>query len=176
MSGQLIDRCTAFRWANRQLAGRARHIACFAVIVFGAIVIGTASHARTVRDAQVLAERGPAQIHDVGRNQDLVDFGRPDGGFTDAGLCTFCEDVSGVVVARGGDPNLDGMIIKDMRGPERALLDMQGKRFGLSRSGGWIGSSWPNPVTERIELKSVYLLKVDDQAICGSGCYWRSPR
>ena len=165
MSGQLIDRYSAFRWENRRLTGRTWHIACFAVIVFGAIVIGTASHARTVRDAQALAER----------DQDLVDFGRPDGGFTDAELCIFCEDVSGVGVARGGDPNIDGMINKEMLGPERPLLDMRGKHFGLSRSGGWIESSWPNPVTERIELKSVYLLKVDDQTVCGSSCYWRSP-
>jgi hypothetical protein len=60
-------------------------------------------------------------------------------------------------------------------GPEWALLGVQRKRFGLTRSTGWIGSGWPNPVTKRTELKSVYLLKVDDRTICGSRCC-RGPR
>jgi hypothetical protein len=60
-------------------------------------------------------------------------------------------------------------------GPERALLGVQRKRFGLTRSSGSIESSWPNPVTKRTELKSVHLLKVDDRPTCGSRCY-REPK
>jgi hypothetical protein len=60
-------------------------------------------------------------------------------------------------------------------GPERALLGVQRKRFGLTRSSVWIESGWPNPVAKRTELKSVHLLKVDDRPACGSRCY-REPK
>jgi cytochrome c len=175
MSGQLIDCRDALRWENVPPAGRIRHIACFIMIAFGAVAAGAATHARTANDAQALAERGLAHIRDVGREQAFADFNRPDGGFVDGELYVFCEDVSGVIMAHGGNPKIVGINIKDMLGPERALLDGQGKHFGLTRSSGWIDSSWPNPVTKRIELKSVYLLRVDDRTICGSGYYTGAP-
>jgi signal transduction histidine kinase len=112
-----------------------------------------------------------AHIHDVGREQAFADFSRPDGGFVSGELYVFCQDVSGVVVAHGGNPKIVGRNLSDVRGPDGRQPNVEINRLGLSRGSGWLEFRWPNPATKRIELKAAYILKVDDSTVCGSGYY-----
>jgi cytochrome c len=59
----------------------------------------------------------------------------------------------------------------DMRGAAGRLANVEISRFSLSQGSGWREFRRPNPATKRIELKSAYVLKVDDQTVCGSGYY-----
>ena len=135
------------------------------------VAMGGLAHARTAEEAQALAERGLAHIHDVGRDQAFADFSRPDGGFVDGELYIFCLDAAGIVVAHGGNPKLVGHAIADVRGPDGRPLGVEIIDFGLTQGHGWLEYRWPNPLNKRIELKAVYVLKVDDHTVCGSGYY-----
>jgi cytochrome c len=127
--------------------------------------------AHTAADAKALAERAVAHIRAVGRDQAFADFSRPDGGFVDGDLYVFCQDVSGVVVAHGGNPQLVGRNMAGVRGPDGRLANVEINQLGLSQGSGWLEFRWPNPATKRIELKAAYVLKVDDHTVCGSGYY-----
>jgi cytochrome c len=145
------------------------------VALLGVLAIGTSANAGTAAEAQALAERAVAHIHDVGRQQAFADFSRPDGGFVDGELYVFCQDASGVVVAHGGNPKLVGRNMADVRGPDGRLANVEINHLGLTQGSGWLEFRWPNPVTKRIELKAAYVLKVDDHTVCGSGYYKSSP-
>ena len=147
------------------------HAACRAVAVLGAAGIAASANAHTAEEAQRLAERGVAHIREVGRDQAFADFSRPDGGFVDGELYIFCQDVSGVVVAHGGNPKLVGRNMADVRGPDGRLANAEINALGLTQGAGWLEFRWPNPATKRIELKAAYVLKVDDHTVCGSGYY-----
>jgi signal transduction histidine kinase len=135
------------------------------------LIVAAPADARTADEATALAERAVAHIRAVGRDQAFADFSRPDGGFVDGELYIFCQDVSGVVVAHGGNPKLVGRNMADVRGPDGRLPNVEINQLGLTQGSGWLEFRWPNPATKRIELKAAYVLKVDDHTVCGSGYY-----
>jgi len=165
---------------GRAVTRSARHRgrrALLAAVALGtlAIAIPAPAAAHTAQEAQALAERAIVHIHDVGRDQAFADFSRPDGGFVDGDLYVFCQDVSGIVVAHGGNPKLVGRNMAGVRGPDGRLANVEINQLGLSKGSGWLEFRWPNPATKRIELKDAYVLKVDDHTVCGSGYYKGMP-
>ena len=152
-------------------AGPVRRRSTLAAAIIGALVIASPVGARTAEEAKALAERAVDYIRDVGRERAFADFSRPDGGFVDGELYIFCQDISGVVVAHGGNPRIVGRNMADVRGPDGRLSNVEINRLGLSQGSGWLEFRWPNPATKRIELKAAYVLKVDDSTVCGSGYY-----
>jgi signal transduction histidine kinase len=42
--------------------------------------------------------------------------------------------------------------------------------MGLEHGSGWVDYKWPNPVTKKIQTKSAYVVKVNDN-VCGTGYY-----
>jgi cytochrome c len=192
MSGFSFEGNTSSRWtSSRAAAGTSRlgragttglaragttWLARIAMIVLGMIAMSGVVNAGTAEQAQALAERAVAHIHDVGRERAFADFSRPDGGFVNGDLYVFCQDVSGVVVAHGGNPMLVGRNMADVRGPDGRLANVEINHLGLTQGSGWLEFRWPNPVTKRIELKAAYVLKVDDHTVCGSGYYKSSPQ
>jgi len=141
------------------------------LILFGMLAPVVGANAHTAAEVQALTERAVAHIHDVGREQAFADFTRPDRGFVDGELYIYCQDVSGVVLAHGGNPMLVGRNMADVRGPDGRLANVEINRLGLSKGSGWLEFRWPNPATRRIELKVAYVMKVDDRTVCGSGYY-----
>jgi len=175
MSGLSINHNDPGRRTIFQPAKSTKPIKRIAMIVLGALAVGPLATARTAQEAQALAERAVAHIHDVGREQAFADFSRPDGGFVDGELYVFCQDADGEVLAHGGNPKLVGRNLRDVRGPDGRLANVEINQLGLSRGSGWLEFRWPNPATKRIELKAAYVLKVDNHTVCGSGYYEASP-
>ena len=153
---------------GRRRGGRLRLL--FAIVT-GVAAFAMQAHARTAEEAKALADRAIAHIAPVGRDQAFADFNRPDGGFVDGELYVFCQDASGVVVAHGGNPRLVSQDMSGVRGPDGQLANVEINHLAFTRGGGWLEFRWPDPVTKRIELKAAYVLKVDDQTVCGSGYY-----
>lgn len=139
--------------------------------VAGILPFAQLANAQTAADAQALAERAVAHVHEVGRDKAFADFSRLDGGFVNGSLYVFCQDASGVVVSHGGNPRLVGKNMSDVRGPDGRMANVEINRLGLTKGSGWLEFRWPNPATKRIELKHAYVLKVDDHTVCGSGYY-----
>ena len=77
----------------------------------------------------------------------------------------------GVLVASGGSPKIIGHSLADARGSDGRLATLEVVQLGLSQGSGWLEYRWPNPANRRIELKVTYVLKVDDNTVCGSGYY-----
>ena len=172
MPGLSVDREASgqrpMRWATHRIKRRA-------IIVLLTVAMGGLANARTAEEAQALAERALAHIQDVGRDRAFADFDRRDGGFVDGELYIFCLDAGGTVVALGGNPKLVGHAITDVRGPDGRPLGVAIHDFGLTRGRGWLEYRWPNPMNKRVELKVVYVMKVDDHTVCGSGYYKGAP-
>ncbi len=144
---------------------------CLALSILSTFALAGPVDARTADEAKALAERAIGHINNVGREHAFSDFSRLDGGFVDGELYIFCQDVSGVVVAHGGNPKIIGRNMAHVRGPDGRLSNVEINRLGLTEGSGWLEFRWPNPATKRVELKAAYVLKVDDRTVCGSGYY-----
>jgi len=118
--------------------------------------------------AVALVRQGVAHVHAVGKRRACDDFDDPNGAFVFGEYYISAFDVNGVRVANGSDPASRGENIRDIR-------DADGKQHVLAiiekakaRGKGWEDYKWTNPVSKRIEPKSVYFELVDDVIVtCG---------
>jgi cytochrome c len=148
-----------------------RSLAVAIALLYGIVAVMAPAFARTPQEVLELIDRAMTHIHDVGREQAFADFTHPDGGFVDGELYVFCLDIGGMVLAHGGNPKLVGRNMADVRGPDGKRGNLESTRLGISQGSGWLEYQWPNPATKRIEPKTVYVQKVDDSTVCGSGYY-----
>jgi cytochrome c len=146
-----------------------------AAILLVMSIPGDPAHAHTAAEAQALVERGVAHLRAVGRNKAFADFNRGDGGYVDGELYIFCLDRNGIAVAHGGNPKMVGRGMPDVRGSSGQPIASEIVSLGLTQGQGWIHYSWPNPSTKRVEPKSTYVIKVDNETVCASGYYQGVP-
>jgi hypothetical protein len=139
--------------------------------VAACLALGAHASASTPEQAKTFAERAVAHVHEVGRDRAFADFSRPEGGFIEGELYVYCQDVSGVVLAHGGNPGIVGRNLSGVRDPDGRYPNVELNRMGLDNGFGWVRFRWPNPATNLIASKVAYVIKVDDHTVCGSGYY-----
>ncbi len=151
------------------IAKRCREFVVSAVAI--SILISPALAARTASEAKAFAERAVAYIKQVGAEKAFRDFSRPDGGFVDGELYMFCYGPDGVNKAHGGNPAFVGKNLIAVKDPDGVLVNAEIIKTALEKGTGWVNFKWPNPVSKKVEMKSAYVIKVDDNTVCGSGYY-----
>jgi methyl-accepting chemotaxis protein len=115
-----------------------------------------------------LVRRGVAHIRSVGKRQACDDFDDPRGGYIFGEFYISAFDVNGVRMANGLDPASRGEHIYELRDADgkenvRAIIEK-----ARARGKGWEDYKWTNPLSRRIEPKSVYFELVDDIVVtCG---------
>jgi cytochrome c len=137
--------------------------------VLSAIALPVA--AKTADEAKAFAERAVAHIKDVGEEKAFADFSRPDGGYVDGELYMFCYAPDGTNKAHGGNPSFVGKNLLGVKDPDGVQVNAEIIKLGLAKGTGWVDFKWPNPVSKKVEGKSAYVIKVNDQTVCGSGYY-----
>jgi hypothetical protein len=144
-------------------------VAVATAMVVGLIAPAYAAH--TADEAKAFAERAVAYIKEVGSEKAFRDFSRPDGGFVKDELYMFCYGKDGVNKAHGGNPAFVGKNLLAVKDPDGVLVNAEIIKKGMEAGAGWVDFKWPNPVSKKVEMKSAYVIKVDDDIVCGSGYY-----
>lgn len=134
-------------------------------------VLGSVPVLAGADEARAMTGRAAAHIAEVGRDQAFADFSRPDGGFVDGEMYVFCVSAGGVTLANGGNPKLVGRNLNGVRSPDGTMPNDEILRVGLAQGEGWIEYRWPNPATRRIASKVVFVRRVAEDVVCGSGYY-----
>jgi cytochrome c len=127
--------------------------------------------AHSPEEAQALVERAADYIRANGREEAFAAFNRPDGGFVDGELYVFCNDITGLQLANGGNPKMVGKNLSTLRDAEGHLTTVDINRIGQTAGHGWYEYLWPNPAKGRIERKVTYVLRIDDRTVCASGYF-----
>lgn len=127
--------------------------------------------ARTADEVQAFVEKAISHIDEVGKEQAFSDFSRPDGGYVDGELYMFCYAKDGTNVAHGGNPAFVGKNLLHVKDPDGMEVNAEIIKLGMAEGQGWIDFKWPNPVSKKVEQKTAYVVKIDDQVVCGSGYY-----
>jgi methyl-accepting chemotaxis protein len=118
--------------------------------------------------AVALVRQGVAHLEAVGKRRACNDFDDPTAEFIFGEYYISAFDIHGIRLANGMDPASRGENIFDIRDADgkqhvRAIIEK-----ARSRGKGWEDYKWTNPVTKRIEPKSVYFELVDDVIVsCG---------
>jgi cytochrome c len=145
---------------------------CAALAATLSLSLTAGSHAATTADQTIaFVDRAVAHIKEVGRDKAFADFSRADGGYVDGELYMFCYAADGTNLAHGGNPAFVGKNLMDLKAPDGKLVTAEVIHTGLEKGAGWVDTRWPNPVTKKVEAKSMYAVKVDGNTVCGSGYY-----
>lgn len=145
-----------------------------AVVSFAAIMMAASVSpvlAVTADEVKAFVSKAMAHIKDVGQAQAFKDFSQRDGNFVAGELYIFCQARNGVILAHGGNPALVGRNFSNVIDPDGVPANREINRIGFTYGEGWVHFKWPNPVTKKVQPKSAWVVKVNDEAVCGSGYY-----
>ena len=136
------------------------------------MVAGTAFAAdrASKEEAKALLDKAIAHADEVGIDKALGDFSRRDGGFVDRDLYVYCADMQGNLLAHGDNPGLIGKNLMELKDSDGSQPVKEAIRILNDANEGTINLKWPNPITKKIEAKSVFISKVKDDW-CGVGYY-----
>ncbi len=116
----------------------------------------------TPAEAQAMLQLAIQHYKTAGRTQALADFTAGKAPFKDRDLYVACIDAHLVQSANGGFPNLVGSSVQPL---SRAAWDA-----ASTTTMGSISYSYTNPITGKVEPKTLYYEKVGTD-VCGVGAY-----
>jgi signal transduction histidine kinase len=121
----------------------------------------------TKDDAVKMVKEGIKFIKAQGNEKGYAEISRKGGKFTDRDLYLVVYGLDGVMHAHGANEKMVGKNLIELK-------DVDGKAFvkervELARSKGvfWQDYKFTNPVTKKVEPKSMYCEKLDEVAVCG---------
>ena len=121
----------------------------------------------TKDEAVKMVKEGIKFIKAQGAEKGYAEISQKVGRFTDRDLYLVVYGLDGVVHAHGANEKMIGKNLIDLK-------DVDGKAFvrervELARSKGqfWQDYKFTNPVTKKVEPKSMYCEKLDEVAVCG---------
>jgi len=122
----------------------------------------------TATEAEAMVKKAIAYLKANGKDKAFAEFSNPKGQFVDRDLYVTVYDLNGKCLAHGADRTMIG---KDLMG----LKDTDGKAFikermELAKTKGkyWQDYKFRNPVSTKIEPKSMYCERVEDIIVaCG---------
>lgn len=140
------------------------------ILPLALLAVAAGAHASTNAtpdEATAMVKKGVAFLKANGLDKGHAEISNKDGQFKDRDLYLVVYGLDGVVRAHGAN---EKMIGKNLI----ALKDVDGKAFvqervdlGKSKGTFWQDYKFTNPVTKKIEPKSMYCEKLDDAVVCG---------
>lgn len=131
-----------------------------------AVCAAHASNA-TADEAKAMVKKGVAFIKSDGKDKGYAAISEKGGPFTDRDLYLVVYGLDGTVHAHGANAKMIGKNLIELK-------DIDGKPFvqervELAKAKGtfWQDYKFTNPVTKKIEPKSMYCEKLDDAVVCG---------
>jgi cytochrome c len=139
----------------------------FVVILFGAMLNSNAIAAgeQTRDDAITFVNKATDYIKQNGKDKALAEFNNPQGQFVDRELYIVALDMNGVVLASGANPKLAGKPLLDIKDQNGKAFVREQVDLAKSKGKGWVEFVWVNPVTKKMEPRSVYLERIGDYFI-----------
>ena len=145
------------------------------IVLIGMMMVGIAwaqEAAVPTRDEVVgFVKEAVAFAKANGKEAALKEFTKRDGKFVRGELYIYAYDFTGTVISHGGQPDLVGQNLIDMKDPNGVMVIQELIKLAKG-NGGWLDYAWPNPLHgNAVEPKAGYVLKVDDTWFLGSGMY-----
>ena len=121
----------------------------------------------TAPEATALVKKGITFIKTNGKDKGYAEISNKQGQFIDRDLYLVVYGLDGTVRAHGANEKMIGKNLIELK-------DIDGKPFvkervELAQSKGtfWQDYKFTNPVTKKIEPKSMYCERLDDSVVCG---------
>ncbi|MFG6487777.1 cache domain-containing protein [Roseateles sp. BYS78W] len=147
-----------------------RRLLSAVLLSFGIVGIAQAGDRGTAAEAEAMVKRAVAYIKEKGPEKAYDEFtnGKQ---FKDRDLYVIVYDLEGKNLAQGANPKLVGKNLIGLKDPDGKPLIKMFVDLAKTKGKGWVeGYKFLNPLTQKIENKSMYLERVGDTLV-GCGIY-----
>lgn len=140
---------------------------CLLAALVSVAPLVSAADVVTKPEAEAMVKKALAYLKANGREKTFAEIGRKDGQFVDRDLYLTVYGNDGVVRAHGANAKMVGknlMELKDVDGKAfvRERVEMAKKKVPF-----WQDYKFNNPVTGKIEPKTMYCVPEEDLIVCG---------
>jgi cytochrome c len=140
---------------------------CLLAALVGAAPLLVAAEVVTKPEAEAMVKKAQAYLKANGREKTFAEIDKKDGQFTDRDLYLVVYGSDGVVRAHGANAKMIGknlMELKDVDGKPfvKERVEMAKKKVPF-----WQDYKFNNPVTGKIEPKTMYCVPEEDIILCG---------
>ncbi|HEX8012105.1 MAG TPA: cache domain-containing protein [Casimicrobiaceae bacterium] len=140
-----------------------------AVMTSVALTAGAAPKAEraTAKEAEAMVKKGVAYIKANGKDKGYAEITSKQSRFRDRDLYLVVYGLDGKVWAHGANEKMVGKVLIDLK-------DIDGKEFvrertelGKTRASFWQDYKFTDPLTRKVEPKSMYCERLDETVVCG---------
>ena len=135
-----------------------------------ACLIGTAAHAQdraTAAEAEAMVKKAVGFIKANGPEKAYAEFSNKKGQFVDRDLYIVVHTLEGKCLAHGANEKLIGRDMMDTQDTDGKFYMKERMDLAKAKQSFWQDYKFTNPVTKKIEPKSLYCERVDNTAVCG---------
>ena len=139
------------------------------LVMSAALATGAAWAAEKVtsKEAEAMVKKGVAYIKANGKEKGYAEITSKQSQFTDRDLYLVVYRLDGTPLAHGANEKMVGKNLIDLK-------DVDGKEFvrervemAKAKSSFWQDYKFTNPVSRKVEAKTMYCERLDDTAVCG---------
>lgn len=119
-------------------------------------------------EAVAMVQKVIAHIKANGKESTIAEINTLSDKFRDRDLYVTILDMNGVELAHGANKKLQGKNLLDLKDPDGKFYMRERLELAKSKGKGWQDYQFANPVTIKMEPKSMYFEKYEDMIIsCG---------
>jgi cytochrome c len=161
---------SVFKNSTQHFIGGTKMKKVLASLVIVSFLASFAFAGGTADEAKVLVEKAVSYIKSDGKDKAFSEFTNSKGKFINKDLYIFVVDFNGSTLAHGGNTNLVGKDMSELKDADGEFFIKKMISVAKSKGSGWVDYKWVNPVTKKIEPKSTYIQK-NDTYFVGCGIY-----
>jgi cytochrome c len=142
-----------------------------AVLALAAAAFSTigafAANRVTAKEAEAMVKKGVAYIKAHPRDKAMADITNNHGRFVDRELYLTVYTLDGTAIAHGANARFVGKNMLDLRDANGKEHIRERMELARSKSSFWHDFTFVNPVTKKMEPKSMYCERSADLVVCG---------
>lgn len=148
-----------------------RHLHSLAAITLAALAFSTSATAKegnaTAAEATAMVKKGVAFMKANGKEKGHAEISTKGGQFSDRDLYLVVYGLDGTVHAHGANEKMIGKNLIELKDVDGKAFVKERVELGRSKGTFWQDYKFTNPVTKKIEPKSMYCERLDEAVICG---------
>lgn len=140
-----------------------------AVMMGVALVSGGAwaqEHA-SAKEAEAMVKKGVAFVKANGKDKGYAEITSKQGQFKDRDLYLVVYGLDGKVWAHGANEKMVGRVLIDLKDVDGKEFVRERTELGKAKASFWQDYKFTNPVSKKVEPKSMYCERLDDTVLCG---------
>ena len=121
----------------------------------------------TAAEATAMVKKGEAYIKANGKEKGYAEISNKAGQFIDRDLYLTVYGMDGTVRAHGANAKMVGKNLIDLKDIDGKAFVKERMELAQAKPSFWQDYKFTNPVTKKVEPKSMYCERLDDSVVCG---------